>query len=256
MILAALLAAAGASGEPPICADRPSKANGACTVPAGHIQLETGLIDWTRDRSGDVRTDFVLWGGSFVKYGLGGSADVELGFTPLETLSVRSDAGHDSESGFGDVVVRWKKRLTDDKSPLQAAVIPFIKLPTASRDLGNRKVEGGIAVPLTYALQGTAVTVTLGPELDLRADADGRGYHAAMAQLVNFGLAATSRLTLSGELWATWDWDSHTTSKQASADASAAYLVTNDLQLDAGANFGLNRQSPDIELYAGVSKRF
>jgi len=32
--------------------------------------------------------------------------------------------------------------------------------------------------------------------------------------------------------------------------------VTDDLQLDAGANFGLNRRSPDIELYAGVSKRF
>jgi len=256
MIAAMLLAAAAASGEPPICADRPSKANGTCTVPEGHIQLETGLIDWTRDRSGDVRTDLVLWGGSFVKYGLGGSADIELGFTPLETLSVRSDAGHDSENGFGDAVVRWKQRLTDDKSPLQAAVIPFIKLPTAPHDLGNGKVEAGITVPLSAEIGGTAVTVTLGPELDVKADADGRGSHAAIAQLVNFGLAATSRLTLSGELWAEWDWDSHATSKQASADASAAYLVTNDLQLDAGANFGLNRQSPDIEIYAGISKRF
>jgi hypothetical protein len=32
--------------------------------------------------------------------------------------------------------------------------------------------------------------------------------------------------------------------------------VNKDLQLDAGANFGLNRQTPDIELYAGVSTRF
>jgi hypothetical protein len=256
MIAAMLLAAAAASGEPPICADRPSKANGTCTVPQGRVQLETGLVDWTRDSSGGVRSDLVLWGGSFVKYGLGRNSDIELGFTPFETFSVRSDRERARTSGFGDVVVRWKQRLTDDGSPLQAAVIPFIKLPTASRDLGNRKVEGGIVVPLTYALQGTAVTVTLDPELDLRADPDGRGYHAAMAQLVNFGFAVTSRLTLSTELWAGWDWDSHETSKQASADASAAYLVTNDLQLDAGANFGLNRQTPDIELYAGVSKRF
>jgi len=256
MIFAMLAAAAASAGEPPICADRPSKANGTCTVPAGHIQLETGLIDWTRDRSGDVRTDFVLWGGSFVKYGLGGSDDIELGFTPLETQSVRSDAGHDSESGFGDVVVRWKQGLTAENAPVQAAAIPFVKVPTASHGLGNGKVEAGIAVPLTYAVQGTAVTVALGPELDLKADADGHGYHAAMVELVNFGLTATSRLTLSGELWAEWDWDSHATSKQASADTSAAYLVNNDLQLDAGANFGLNRQTPDIELYAGISKRF
>jgi hypothetical protein len=41
-----------------------------------------------------------------------------------------------------------------------------------------------------------------------------------------------------------------------SADGAVAYLVRDDLQLDAGANFGLNKQTPDIELYAGISKRF
>ena len=256
MILAVLLAAAAPTGESPICADRPSKANGTCTVPVGHVQFEAGLADWTHDRSEGVRTDLILWGSSFVKYGLGGSSDIELGFTPFETISVRSDGERARASGFGDVVVRWKQRLTGDNAPLQAAVIPFAKLPTASHGLGNGKAEAGVAVPLSYTLGRNGVTVTLGPELDLKADADGEGYHAAMAQLVNFGFAATSRLTLSGELWAGWDWESHGTSKQASADASAAYLVTKDLQLDAGANFGLNRQSPDIEFYAGVSRRF
>ena len=258
MIAAASLLALAAVTQidVPICADRPSKANGACTVPAGHVQLETGLADWTRDRSGGVRSDLILWGSSFVKYGLGGSSDIELGFTPLETLTVRGNAEHDSESGFGDIVVRWKQRLTVGNAPVQAAIIPFAKLPTASHNLGNGKVEAGIAVPLTYALGGTALTVTLGPELDLRADADGHGYHAAMAQLVNVGFAASSRLSLSAELWAGWDWDPAGTVKQASADASAACLASNTLQLDAGANFGLNRQTPDLELYAGVSKRF
>jgi hypothetical protein len=32
--------------------------------------------------------------------------------------------------------------------------------------------------------------------------------------------------------------------------------VNKDLQFDAGANFGLNRQTPDVELYTGVSVRF
>jgi hypothetical protein len=35
-----------------------------------------------------------------------------------------------------------------------------------------------------------------------------------------------------------------------------AYLLNKEVQVDAGANFGLNRQTPDVELYAGVSKRF
>lgn len=33
-------------------------------------------------------------------------------------------------------------------------------------------------------------------------------------------------------------------------------LVNSDLQLDAGGNFGLNRQTADIEVYAGISRRF
>lgn len=43
---------------------------------------------------------------------------------------------------------------------------------------------------------------------------------------------------------------------QVSADVAAAYLVAPTLQLDAGANFGLNRDTPDAQLYVGVSKRF
>ena len=42
----------------------------------------------------------------------------------------------------------------------------------------------------------------------------------------------------------------------ASADAALAYVVTNRLQIDGGANFGLNDDTPDVELYAGLSFRF
>jgi hypothetical protein len=35
-----------------------------------------------------------------------------------------------------------------------------------------------------------------------------------------------------------------------------AFLPTKRVQLDAGANFGLNRDTPDIELYAGASILF
>jgi hypothetical protein len=92
--------------------------------------------------------------------------------------------------------------------------------------------------------------------LDWTADADGRGHHASMAQVAGLGWQVSPRLNLSGEIWARWDWDPAGTVKQASADGSVAWLVDDNIQLDAGANFGLNRQTPDIELYAGVSKRF
>ena len=85
---------------------------------------------------------------------------------------------------------------------------------------------------------------------------DRRGHHAAMAQVVDVGWAATDKVNLSAEIWGAWDWDPSGTVRQASADGSAAYLLGNDAQLDAGANFGLNRATPDVELYGGVSVRF
>jgi len=36
----------------------------------------------------------------------------------------------------------------------------------------------------------------------------------------------------------------------------AAWLADNDTQLDGGVNLGLNRATPDVEIYFGMSRRF
>ena len=77
-----------------------------------------------------------------------------------------------------------------------------------------------------------------------------------MVQVASLGWQATDKLSLSAEIWGQWDWDPSGTTRQASADGSIAYLVNRDLQLDAGANFGLNRVTPDLEVYGGISVRF
>jgi len=138
---------------------------------------------------------------------------------------------------------------------VQLALDPFVKLPTAKHELGNGKVEAGVTVPVGASLGGP-LSLAFAPELDWRADGDGHGHHAAMIQLIDLGLAASDRLSLTAELWGQWDWDPAGTGKQVSADGAVAYLARDNLQLDAGANFGLNRQTPDVELYAGVSTRF
>jgi hypothetical protein len=255
--LAALFAApAHAANLAPVCPDRPGKGTGACTVPTGHWQIETGLIDWTRDDSDGVRSDFTEIGSSLVKLGISGNADIELGLTPYEISRVRGPDGIGRESGFGDILVRSKVRLTADGAPVQVAVDPFVKIPTARHELGNGEVEAGLTVPVGVELGGGPLSLAFAPEMDWRADADGPGHHAGMVQLVDVGIAASPRLSLTAELWGQWDWDPAGTERQYSADGAAAYLLGNSVQLDGGANFGLNRNTPDVELYAGISKRF
>jgi len=251
-VLLCLSTAAAAAGEQPICPDRPSKSTGSCTVPSGRFQVETGLVDWAHDRSRGETADFTAFGSSLLKYGVSDRADIELGVTPFEVL--RAPGEH--ASGFGDVMLRVKYRLTGEDAPVQAALDPFIKLPTASHGLGNRKVEGGVVIPVSGQLGKSVLTLSFGPELDLLADEDGHGRHAAMVQVFNLGASLDEKLTVSAELWGAWDWGPAGTTKLASADGSVAYLVSKDVQLDAGANFGLNRNTPDVELYAGISKLF
>jgi hypothetical protein len=152
--------------------------------------------------------------------------------------------------------VRVKYELTADDAPVQVAVDPFVKIPTANHQLGNRKVEGGLLAPIQVSLGKLPLTLSLDPELDWLADADRHGRHAATQQVVNLGMAIGEKLSVSTELWGMWDWDPAGTGKQASWDVAAAYLVSKDLQVDAGVNVGLNRQTPDVELYTGVAVRF
>lgn len=251
-----IITTAAAADEAPICPDRPSKSTGTCTVPTGRVQVETGLIDWSQDRSDGIRTDFVTFGSSLVKYGIGERADIELGVTPFATQRVRVGGAHATASGFGDLLLRVKYRLTAESAPIEVALDPFVKLPTAKHDLGNRRVEGGLVVPVSADLGKSGLTLSLDPELDLLADSDGHGRHAAMIQVINLGASLNDRLGVSGELWGQWNWDPARTDRQFSADGAVTYLVNRDLQLDAGANFGLNSNTPDVEVYAGISTRF
>jgi hypothetical protein len=250
------VATAATDGEGPICADRPGKSSQACTVPAGHFQFESSLADWTLEKSGGERDTTFAIGETGFKYGLTDRSHIDIDVRPWVRATSRVGEVRDHSSGFGDVLVSYKHRLSAADSALLIAVSPFVKVPTATRSIGNGKWEGGLIVPIQYTIGKTPLVVSLTPEVDWNADSDGRGHHVAMANVANLGWQVTDKLNLSGEIWWQWEWDPAGTTRQASADGAIAYLVNNKLQLDAGANLGLNRSTPDVEFYVGFARQF
>jgi hypothetical protein len=238
----------------PLCTDRPTKANSTCTVPEGKWQLESSVVGWSLTRSEGTETNVFSFGASVIKFGLSDRSDLQVLVNPHILTQTRAEGVRSDVSGFGDVTVRYKHRLTGDAPKVQVAAIPFVKLPTASSDVGNGKVEGGLAVPISIA--ASPVTVVLGPELDLLADADGHGYHAALVNLVNISGPVADGVTLIGEVWTMTNFDPVGTVTLASLDTALSYAPTNQLQLDFGANFGLTKWTPDAELYLGLSTSF
>ena len=243
------------TADAPICTDRPTKSNFACTVPAGLVQIEADGFNWLSNSIGGTRTDQLLFSNPTVKYGLGSSSDIQLNWVPFTRVRSRDAAGRvTSLSGIGDVTLRFKQRLTSADGAFQLAILPFIKLPTARLGIGNGKVEGGVAVPVNISVPG-GWTVTLGPQLDVLADFDGSGRHTGFTGLVNLA-RQFGKFTLYNEIWTSQNFDPGGTVRQYSYDVSLAWLPQPTLQFDVGANVGLNRNTPDLVAYVGISTRF
>lgn len=257
MIGALLLALAAQSTAAPaddFCTDRPGLETGTCIVPAGAIQLETSLADWTADQSDGERTRQWSLGATAVRFGLGSASEVQLSWTTWVRETARGVGIHDSASGTGDALLVYKTRFTRGDALLALALMPFVKLPLARRPIGNRGVEGGLVAPIDIAL-ADRWTLTLSPEADWNADEDRHGHHLGLAGAVGLGLDLSDRLSTGLTVWGQRDADPAGTVHQEVAGLSLAWLAQPKLQFDLEADAGIGGAAPDLELIVGISIR-
>jgi len=240
------------------CTDRPTKSTGPCTVDAGHLQVEVDLVDLAVQRSGGIRTQTDGVATPTVKLGMTNTLDLELSLAPSLIVKTRTPTETSSVQGSGDLYLRAKYNLVgDDSGRLAVAVSPFIKIPTAGHAIGNGKVEGGVVAPVQYTT-GDGLQLLADPEVDLLEDADGRGTHLNIVNLISVTRPVTKTVSLSGELWTDTDFEPTRTVVQVSLDLGLAWIpaALPMWQVDGGVNFGLNRSTPVTQVYAGLSHRF
>ena len=244
----------------PLCPDRPAKGTGACTVDAGHVQIEADIFAGSWNRQGGVSDDSFTWLNPTFKYGLTDTIDVELTIPPIVQVRQHDSATGvtDKHSGAGDLYLRVKANLTGNRdSGWNVAVEPFLKAPTAHAPIGNGAWEGGVLLPFGTNLNDRwSVGVT--PEVDVVENGAGGGSHTAIAGSVGLTRAMGAGVSLTGELWSGADFDPLGTTRQYSLDFALAWVPAGheNLQFDTGVNLGLNRDTDDVEAYVGVAKRF
>lgn len=245
-LLLALAAASPAWGEDGLrdfCADRPGLGTPACTLDPGHVQVELGLIDWTEDRP-----DVLVAGDVLVRVGLGAHTEAQLGWTVF---------GHAAgQSGTGDVTLALRQNLlSPDGSGTTLAIMPYATLPTGGRTIGAGDWSAGVKVPFAFSLS-PAVSIAFTPEIEAAVDADRDGRHLAYGGVAGISAGLGGEVSATAELSLTRDQDPAGHSTEALAGLSLAWTPAPNLQLDAGANLGINQAAPDVELYAGISRRF
>ena len=234
------------------CAERPGKATPPCIVDQGHLMLEVGLADAVFARGSGAHEDTYSLAATELRLGVSKRVEIGAEWTPA---IIDHNRGESSRTGVGDVVLDLKAALTNpDANGLAVSVQGFVTVPTATHGQGAGGWTGGVRLPVSAPL-GPSTDFELAPEVDVVRDAADGGTHLAWAGAigVSHGFGPT---TLGVEFWGQVDDDPADRTYQASADLTAAYAVGDSAQLDAGINLGLKRTTPDVEIYAGIARRF
>lgn len=235
-----------------LATDRPDATESPFTVDAGRVQGEMDFANLTRNRLDGVRT--TAWEVAPFNLRLGLTQKVELGVfvTAWQRETERPRFGpSDQRSGFGDMTLRGKLNLGgNDGGPWAWGVIADLKLPTASSGFSKGKCEGALTLPVAFELGGGwgggAMTF-----VELRYTGGGQ-YRAVWGNTLTVGHDITEKLGGFGELTSSTGDGAHV----ATFNAGLTYSLGRDVQLDGGVNVGLSRNAPDVQFFAGISRRF
>lgn len=231
--------------------DRPNKTESPISLDQGHFMVESDLVNFTENRDPYSSTLNVLKNN--YKYGLTHDSDLQI-ISPSWVKETTTGPDGEEKEGYGDTIVRFKKNLFgNDGGDAAFALLPFVKVPTAGADLGNRRVEGGIALPLSVSLpRGFSLGAQMQFEHLRRSDDRGAQTDYVMSLTLERNL--TDELKGFVEFW-NRSSDNSADGANSTLDVGVLYLVSPNIQLDAGAFFGLTDAADDVTTFLGLSIR-
>ncbi|MCC5822273.1 MAG: transporter [Phycisphaerales bacterium] len=159
------------------------------TTEKGRFMLELTPMSYAIDRRNPDRADrrvrtFDI--NAFIKYGVTDDLDIQIGadLYTRERVSDRDEGFTETASGIGDLTIRLKRNLWgNDGGDSAGAIMPFITLPTGSRDVRETGVRGGVMVPLLWDF-ADGWTIEGTPTIAAVRDSEDDGYEAEFAGLV------------------------------------------------------------------------
>jgi hypothetical protein len=240
----------------PLVSDRPDFTESAVTIPWGHVQLEGGYT-FTYDREGGERTRDHTFPEFLFRIGL--VEDVELrvgwlGWSMTDNLfKERNDAGRlvtreDREEGATDMDVGFKFHVLDqDGFVPDFAIMPMLSVPTGTTSKTSTDVDPLVALLWAYDL---TERWALAGQFIFAAPTSEKGRFFQAASSLSLGLSITDRLGAYTEYFGFYHNDRDTDSAHT-LNGGFTFLVTDNLQFDIRAGFGLNEEADDFFTGAG-----
>lgn len=233
--------------------DRPDVTESAYTVEAGHFQVESDLFKQARNKSNGVQSIQNAYNVANFKLGITENMDIQLVVPTYVTTTVKDVANNrviDKTSGFDDLTLRVKYNLWGNAGGNTAfAILPYITLPTSS--FQDNGIQGGVVLPFALKL---SEKLNLGTQVGVGVvkEEDNRRYTEFLYSLT-FGRSIFKQLDCFVEGAAIYN--SYQKNTDTYANGGLIFSVTNNFNIDAGLNYGLNKQADKV-YFVGFSLRY
>lgn len=245
----------GVNAEKPlvISTDRPSFCDTSGIVPKGHLQLETGYT-FTLNNHNGVNTQTQNGPEILARYTVIEDR-LELRVSTSGYVWSRTSAGGvvDHNDGFSDVLPGLKLKVADQDGVLPRLVLEAATTTSIGSDgISNQDIEPVFKLIWSYDL-GKGWGVYGNFNVAYASTSGERFVQGQGGVCVTY--AINDKLSVYGEYFL-FGPNAKGTSSAQYVDFGAAYLMTNRVQFDVRAGFGLNRQSNNFFTGAGVSFLF
>ena len=216
------------------------------TVAPGKILVRMDGLSLGFDHSPVPGTNFTALGlGSTVlSAGLTDSVDLQVGATLFLRQTYDFGGRTDSRSGLGDLRFRVKWTCWRDAALGTAlALMPYVKVPSNTGGVGNKKIEGGLIVPWAMTIPGGVTAGAMFQWAAVRNDSD-RGYDAQWKITGAVQRRLTSAISLYGEGIVT-ALSTGISNWTGTIGGGALLRVTKSIELDYELQSGVNRRATD-----------
>jgi hypothetical protein len=242
-----LVTAALLIGVPQAEAGRPLVTDDAYPVELGDVEVEFGIELETTTQSYSLTAPF--------SFGFGVTDWLELAIKPSVLYQDDQDASPSRVAGVGDLVLEAKARLPFRPFDLDLALVPSLKIPTASesRGLGTGKVDGGVVFVISKEFTDTRKL-----HFNVGYTAVGKDSDVQLQDQLFIGLAgetsipglAEDRLQFVAEVFGTTA-EQDGGSGDIQGHMGVRYIAVEDLILDAAIGRSFTAH-PQVEFFATV----
>lgn len=232
---------------------RPMTVDGAQTLDVGRVQVEMDLASTTLTRSSDGVATATSVAPMTIRVGGLRDLDMQLHWSPYNVE--RDGAGNVVAEGAEHLEARMKLNVWgNDGGDSALAIMPYLRIPTPTKAMGNQAMELGMTVPYDQALPHDW-SLSLSGDVALLKEEEGVGYRPALNATATLGRPIKGDLSgyveLSGDIDGA-DWSA----PSLGAAAGVSYALRENFAIDAGVCAPLTDPGAELGVAVSAAARF